>query len=97
MKRILVIILVLGAFGLSAFGLMQTYTACQPGKPQPKLVGSCHLGSADLQHTVSVFIYIRFLGGDGSSFENAVIITGAHNEMDIVLSEFGWLKSNRTG
>ena len=44
-----------------------------------------------------MFLYVRFLGGDGSLFESAVSITGAHNEMDIALSEFGWLKSNRSG
>jgi hypothetical protein len=40
---------------------------------------------------------IKYIGGNGSSQQQAVRIVGAHGEADGVHSEYVWLKQNRPG
>lgn len=42
---------------------------------------------------MGVFQHVKFLGGDGSSIENAIIISGAENEMEGVDAEYNYLAS----
>lgn len=47
--------------------------------------------------TVSAAGYIKYLGGDGSSLQQAILIRGAKGEFDGVKSEYDWLAINRPG
>jgi len=40
---------------------------------------------------------ITFTGGDGSSFDKAIIINGAKGEDDGVASEYQWIRHNKAG
>lgn len=65
--------------------------------PQPQIVAGATLGQAGRTGTAGGSGQIQFLGGDGSSLAQAILIHGAKGEVDGVQSEYDWLAQNRPG
>jgi hypothetical protein len=65
--------------------------------PQPQIIAGVTLGAAGRTGGASGSAGIQFLGGDGSSLDQALLIRGARGERDGIQSEYDWLAANRPG
>ncbi len=64
---------------------------------QPRVLAGATLGSQGQSGSATGSGHIQYLGGDGSSVAQAILIHGASGEVDGVTSEYDWLAANRPG
>lgn len=64
---------------------------------QPQVLAGATLGSSGQTGSATGSGHIQYLGGDGSSVAQAILIHGAAGEIDGVKSEYDWLAANRPG
>ena len=65
--------------------------------PQPQTVAGVTLPGSGRTGSASGSAGIQFLGGDGSSLDQALLIHGARGESDGIQSEYDWLAAHRPG
>jgi len=77
------------------FAAVLALSACDA--PQPQTVTGVTLGQTGRTGSAAGSQGIQFLGGDGSSLDQALLVHGARGEIDGVQSEYDWLAANRPG
>jgi hypothetical protein len=80
---------------VSLLFVLLSLSACDA--PQPQVIAAMTPGPEGRTGTATGSGQIQFLGGDGSSLAQAILIHGAQGEVDGVPSEYDWLAANRPG
>lgn len=84
---------------LAGLALIASLAACSPSDlpPDATLIAGTNVSDSFDRGIPGGSRHIRFLGGDGSSLEQAILIAGARGEYDGVQSEYDWLATHRPG
>ncbi len=78
-------------------GLFISGCSSAPPVPGPNAAGGSPDGLTSTPAAPTKAAGITFAGGDGSSFERAILIKGAKGDQDGVASEYTWMRSNYPG